>query len=414
MGLDRAAMRRGGSFIVAFAAATFGVVAPAQAIETGGAPQLPPPPPPPLTAPPSGAPGAPRTAPKAAPAPPPPASSSAGASASVGVSTSAPPAADAGPDTGPHALDTRWFIAPMLGFASHYLDFGFGLRGGKTLDDHIYIGGTFLYQIGEGGSVSGGTINGVSTSASWSSSGFYVGPEGGYDFDLRVVVVRPYMGLGLFSWTSSAFGPAGGGATSSTQLVAWPGCTVIWSVPHTDFFLGGDLRVVTVPAARSASTPSAVCTSGARAMTTRRLLPPSVAPPPFGAAHRAVGAAASFRRRRPGWRRPSPPSSSPRSASSSARRSQHGAYVAKRAAVAHKAPTAQSVVRVVLTHESARVSSSPVPIRSRTSSPRITSSRAASRSSSSAWSATPRRTSRPIPRSRSSRSIASRSRASSA
>jgi hypothetical protein len=160
---------------------------------------------------------------------------------------SSAPAADTGTDVGPHALDTRWFIAPMLGFASHYLDFGLGLRGGKTLDNHIYVGGTFLYQLGEGGSYSGTTINGISTSASWSSSGFYVGPEGGYDFDLRVVVVRPYMGLGLFSWTSSTGGPAGGGSTSSTQVVAWPGCTVIWSVPHTDFFVGGDLRVVTVP-----------------------------------------------------------------------------------------------------------------------------------------------------------------------
>jgi hypothetical protein len=172
--------------------------------------------------------------------------SSNGASASVSVSASTPPAADT-IDDGPHALDTRWFVAPMLGFASHYLDFGLGVRGGKTLDNHIYIGGTFLYQLGEGGSYTGPTINGVSTSASWSSSGFYVGPEGGYDFDLRVVVVRPYIGLGLFSWTGSVSGPAGGGSSSSTQVVAWPGCTVIWNVPRTDFFVGGDLRVVTVP-----------------------------------------------------------------------------------------------------------------------------------------------------------------------
>jgi hypothetical protein len=237
----------------AFAAATavWLAAAPAWAIETGGPTQLPPPPPPPLTAPGAGAAPAPRSAPKPAATPPPPAApvsstASAGSGGSASVSESSAPAADTGTDVGPHALDTRWFIAPMLGFASHYLDFGLGLRGGKTLDNHIYVGGTFLYQLGEGGSYSGPTVNGVNTSASWSSSGFYIGPEGGYDFDLRVVVVRP-MGLGLFSWTASTGGPAGGGSTSSTQVVAWPGCTVIWSVPHTDFFVGGDLRVVTVP-----------------------------------------------------------------------------------------------------------------------------------------------------------------------
>jgi hypothetical protein len=124
----------------------------------------------------------------------------------------------------------------MLGFATHYGDFGAGLRGGKTLDNHLYVGGTFLYQVGE-------------SWGPWSSSSFYVGPEAGYDFDLRVVVVRPYMGLGLFTWTASTIGPAAGGSTSSTQVVAWPGCSVLWNVPGSDFFLGGDVRVVTVPGA---------------------------------------------------------------------------------------------------------------------------------------------------------------------
>jgi|SRR5579859_2226785 len=231
---------------------------PAWAIETGGS-QLPPPPPPPLSAAPPGA-AAPAPAPRAAAKPltTPASSNGAGDSATANGGTSGASAsasvtyagasqpADEAPDSGPHAFDTRWFVAPMLGFASQYMNFGIGVRGGKVLDNHIYIGGTFLYSLGQGGTYSVVAPNGVVSSASWSTSSFYLGPEGGYDFDLRYVVVRPYMGLGVFSWPSAA-GPAAGGSTNNTQVVAWPGCTVIWPVPHSDFFLGGDLRVVTVP-----------------------------------------------------------------------------------------------------------------------------------------------------------------------
>ncbi len=233
MGVKPPAVGGSRSFIAGACACVAGLAfaSPAAAIETSGPAQLPPPPPPPAA-----------PAPRARVAP---------ASAAPGsVGAAAGPSADLGPDTGPHAFDPRWFLAPMLGFASDYLNFGVGLRGGKTFDNHLYVGGTFLYQLGESGgatttvAVPGGP---VTTSASWSSSGFYVGPEAGYDFDLRVVVVRPYMGLGVFSWTSSAAGPAAGGSTSTTQVVAWPGCTVLWNVPGSDFFLGGDVRLVTVP-----------------------------------------------------------------------------------------------------------------------------------------------------------------------
>jgi outer membrane autotransporter protein len=138
----------------------------------------------------------------------------------------------------------------MLGYASENLNFGIGLRGGKTLDNHIYIGGTFVYQTGDSGSYSGGVTTGtttVTTSGSWSYNGFYVGPEGGYDFDLKVVVVRPYLGLGIFDATGSASGNGTSFSGSSTQFVIWPGCTVIWNVPGSSFFLAGDVRLISVP-----------------------------------------------------------------------------------------------------------------------------------------------------------------------
>ncbi|HEY3819463.1 MAG TPA: autotransporter domain-containing protein [Polyangiaceae bacterium] len=237
-------MRRGGTFLVALGVASLATVTPCLAIETGQPPNLPPPPPPPLS---TATPGtsAPAPAPRSTrpPSSPPPSSS-----ASVTASSST---ADSGASyAGGGALDTRWFIAPLLGFASDDLSLGLGVRAGKTLDNHVYLGGTFVYQVGDSGTYSGtvtapGTT--VTSSASWSSSGFYLGPEGGYDFDLKAVVVRPYVGIGLYDLTSG--GSAGGfsGTSSTTFFVVWPGCSVIWNVPNSNFFVGGDARLITLP-----------------------------------------------------------------------------------------------------------------------------------------------------------------------
>ncbi|MGH7297068.1 MAG: hypothetical protein ACRELB_19175 [Polyangiaceae bacterium] len=137
----------------------------------------------------------------------------------------------------------------MIGYLSDYLDFGIGVRGGKVLDNHIYIGGTFVYQLGQS---QGGTYvspQGPLASYSVSTGGFYLGPEGGYDFDLRYVVVRPYMGVGIFNWTGSASSAGYTTSASGTRFVVWPGCSVLWNVPNSNFFIGGDVRVVSVPSA---------------------------------------------------------------------------------------------------------------------------------------------------------------------
>ena len=244
MGLQPRAVRRGGIFLAACVATSLAAVTPCFAIETGQPPNLPPPPPPPLT---TATPGA-STPPPASRAPrqsaPPPASSSSTMTASAST-------ADSGTsDSGAHALDTRWFIAPLLGFASDGLTLGIGVRGGKTLDNHIYIGGTFVYQVGDGGSYGASVTTPTGTvgaSGSWSYNGFYIGPEGGYDFDLKVVVVRPYLGLGLFDLTGSSSGGGYSAGGSSTQFVIWPGCSVIWNVPNSNYFIGGAARLISLP-----------------------------------------------------------------------------------------------------------------------------------------------------------------------
>ena len=186
--------------------------------------QLPPPPAP--------APGKAQAAPKpkAQPAP--------ASATSTAAAEAAPSEESAG------ALDTRWALAAMLGFSTDYLNFGLGVRGGKTFGSGIYIGGSALFHFaGDTYSAYAGPVGNYTSSASV----FYFGPEGGYDFDLKAVVLRAYVGLGLayFAWSVN-----GGGTTASgsmTRFVVWPGASVLYDFAGSPFFIGGDIRFVSVP-----------------------------------------------------------------------------------------------------------------------------------------------------------------------
>ena len=186
--------------------------------------QLPPPPAPP----PGKAQAAPK--PKAQPAP--------AATTSAAATESAPSEESAG------ALDTRWALGAMVGFSTDYLNFGLGVLGGKTFGSGIYVGGSALFHFaGDTYSAYAGPVGNYTSSASV----FYFGPEGGYDFDLKAVVLRAYVGLGLayFSWSVN-----GGGTTASgsmTRFVVWPGASVLYDFAGSPFFIGGDIRFVSVP-----------------------------------------------------------------------------------------------------------------------------------------------------------------------
>jgi hypothetical protein len=116
------------------------------------------------------------------------------------------------------------------------------------MTSRIYLGGAFVYQLGH--EVSSAAAGGYTAKASMSA--FYIGPEVGYEFDVAPVRVRAYTGLGLmwFNASASVSGPGAPSAeahSSTNKFVLWPGVIAHYPLPGSSFFIGGDLRFVTVP-----------------------------------------------------------------------------------------------------------------------------------------------------------------------
>jgi hypothetical protein len=146
------------------------------------------------------------------------------------------------------AADPRWALTAELGFSSNDLDVGLGVHAGKRFFPHVYIGGAFVYHLGH--TLSSAQTAGYSAQSSFSA--FYAGPEGGYEFTFSPVLVRLYAGLGMawLTYSVSGNGPAAPAVSSSgtqNQFVVWPGAMAIYSLPDSSFFVGGDLRFVSVP-----------------------------------------------------------------------------------------------------------------------------------------------------------------------
>ncbi len=146
-------------------------------------------------------------------------------------------------DTAPDREGASVGVLLGYGFDDAY-KFGLGARGGYTLPQKIYIGGTFVYHFGE--SQSSGAF-------SASESLFYVGPEGGYDFAIPSapqILIRPYLGLGLESVHVSESGGAELGSAvninvsgSTSGFSFWPGVVGLYSFTP-NFSAGLDARVV--------------------------------------------------------------------------------------------------------------------------------------------------------------------------
>ena len=151
-----------------------------------------------------------------------------------------PPRVETVTDEPPPPVDTRLYFDAMLGVGSQQINVGLGVRGGKTFDNHFYFGGLAVYHLGTSTSATIGT-----TMVTSSVSGFYLGPEVGYDIPLLPsVVLRPYLGVGFADASVSS---STGGSASSSELSMWPGVAAHYQLADSKYVLGGDFRIVTGP-----------------------------------------------------------------------------------------------------------------------------------------------------------------------
>ena len=112
------------------------------------------------------------------------------------VATTRPTSNPSYADTGDALDPTGWSVAALLGFGvNNGVGIGIGARGGYTLDNHVYIGGTLIDHLPSGLNI------------------LLLGGEAGYDFEVGPVVIRAYGGLGFANASVSV----GGVSASSNE-----------------------------------------------------------------------------------------------------------------------------------------------------------------------------------------------------
>jgi hypothetical protein len=131
-------------------------------------------------------------------------------------------------------------IAPVFGYATGNASIGLGFRGGYTLSNGLYLGGTFVYHLGTSEKAPGFDGGEMETSVRI----FYPGAEVGYDISVGPVIIRPYAGLGALFATASFKSGSEESSSTNGSFALWPGCTVMYDFPRSSFFIGGDTRLV--------------------------------------------------------------------------------------------------------------------------------------------------------------------------
>jgi hypothetical protein len=126
-------------------------------------------------------------------------------------------------------VDTRSFVMTSAGYGGEGLGVGIGARVGTTFSNGVSLAASATYQGWETGRLAS------------NGSAFYAGGEVGYDFNLRVVVLRPYFAVGFAVTTS--------GQTADGELAIWGGLQTTYEIPRTRLFAAADLRLVSTATA---------------------------------------------------------------------------------------------------------------------------------------------------------------------
>jgi hypothetical protein len=148
----------------------------------------------------------------------------------------------------------RLSAAPLFGFGTNDLGIGLGARAGYTFQTPFYLGATFLYHFGTDVDAPAGT-------SSAHARFMYPAVEGGYDFGIGPVLVRPYVGGGALFSTSTFQTGAGERSASEQAVLIYPGITAAYVVHKSPLYLGGDTRVL-IPLATHGASWSLLATAG--------------------------------------------------------------------------------------------------------------------------------------------------------
>ena len=165
------------------------------------------------------------------------------APAATAAASSAPASADRASESrhgDEEESDKAFSVAPLMGFGSNHYGFAIGARAGYTFPAKVYVGGTLMYHFGSTYGYGGY----LGSAGEYSTHVIYPAGEVGYDFHVGPVTIRPYAGVGIafVSASTTINGVSAGGSDSS--LLLYPGATAHWNIPRSNFFVGGDTRML--------------------------------------------------------------------------------------------------------------------------------------------------------------------------
>lgn len=133
-------------------------------------------------------------------------------------------------------LDTRSFVEVELGYSLPELHPAVGARVGTSYSSGFYVGGSVTYHPAE--SLHSYTATTPPVELRFGGSLVYLGIETGYDFQIRRVLLRPYVAVGFAVGTGHDDSTLGG--------AAWGGLQAIYELRESkQFFLLEARAVVT-------------------------------------------------------------------------------------------------------------------------------------------------------------------------
>jgi hypothetical protein len=139
------------------------------------------------------------------------------------------------------------------GGAPNPLGVGLGGRAGVSIFG-LYGGIQAMYYLGGSGNLALPTAG----SGSGSLHSTLYGVEAGYGFKLAILTIRPQIGLGNYTLTTSADGSP---SSSQSHLYLEPGVTGLVSLGL--IYVGADINYLIIPGVNDGSSPNASTTWGA-------------------------------------------------------------------------------------------------------------------------------------------------------